>query len=357
VAVGQQVGAYLAFALVVVWALAGFRFTRRREDAAWLLHPLAVGAACLCAVSLVSIVSGRAEVAVSTPLPGSAQASEISYALPNWGVEGVLLFGYCWFLARTLTRGRLFSWPTVGLLACGELWAHLTKSTIFAIIPATLVILLLLVRKGKRSRVLVSMAVILGLVAAGAMIANTLSHGVLADRVTDYLAQRFFHVESLRRTGGSLNDVAVTASAQRLNRIWPEALQRFAASPVFGCGFNQDFSEEFDYFIPIHNAYLDVLVGVGLIGALPVVLAFLRWVSTVRKGLRLPENAPILVPCLGYAVCFCAINAGDLLRYFFAPMMLFGLILGITMKIALLPPEHGGSRRNWQNGGTPPLSD
>jgi hypothetical protein len=100
-----------------------------------------------------------------------------------------------------------------------------------------------------------------------------------------------------------------------------------------------------------------LLVGVGVFGTLPVVLAFLRWSGTVWKAARLPENIPILVPCLGYTLCFLLDNFGDLLRYFHTPMMFFGLMLGISIKVALLPPEHVGSSRNRKVANLPPPAD
>jgi O-antigen ligase len=113
---------------------------------------------------------------------------------------------------------------------------------------------------------------------------------------------------------------------------------------LLGCGFNQDFGFGSSGILPIHNAYLDVLVGVGLFGTLPVLLGFVHWLKEVWRGIRKLENIPILVPCLGYAVCFLACNCGDLLRYFHTPMLLFGLVVGVSMKVAVLLPEQSQSR-------------
>lgn len=186
------------------------------------------------------------------------------------------------------------------------------------------------------------------------MIVNMCTNGDLVDRVSHLIADRFFHVESLERISPSLKAAVTTASSERMDRIWPDALRRFRASPVVGCGFNQNFADPGTPAVTIHNGYLDVLVGVGVFGTFPVVLACLGWLSTVWKAVRLPENTPILVPCVGYAITLFAINSGDLVRYFQMPMMLLGLVLGIAMRIALLPPEHGGSRRSRQGGDVPP---
>ncbi len=320
----------------------------------WLMRPYAVGTACACGFALLSILTGRADAAINTSMSHIAPGNESSAALPNWGTEAFLMFGYCWFLTRTLAERRLASWNTAGLVACCELWLHLIKSTVFGIIPTTMVVVLLMVRKGKRTQMLVSVAVALGVVVAGAMVANTLSHGALGDRLAEYVARRFFHVESLRQTGLSIWELMASASAGRLTVIWPEALERFSESFLVGCGFNQEFGAE---GFPIHNAYLDVLVGVGLLGSLPIVLGFVRWFRVVGRALRLPENTLILVPCVAYVVAILAIEFGDLLRYYSTPLIFLGFVLGIAMKVALLPPERTDICTNWPGDEEPPPLD
>lgn len=340
--VGVQASAYLSFAQVILWALAGYQFVQRREDARWVLHRFAVGIACICALSYLPVLAGQSEVAVATQSEAvNLSAVGTSAYLPNWGAQGFLLFGYCWFLSQVLAKRRLFSLSTAGLLACCELWAQLTKSTIFAIVPSTLAILVLMALRARNlGRLLRAMAIVFGLAAGGLMIANAQSHGELMNRALGFAAARFFHVRQLDRLDVSLSTIITVGSSGRLQVVWPEAIQRFKMRPVFGGGFNQEFGPG----LPIHSGYLDVLTGVGLAGALPVLLGFLWWFRTVWKAGRLPENVPVLVPCLGYAICFCAVNAGDLLRYFYTPMMFFGLVLGISMKVSLLRPEGGGGQ-------------
>jgi O-antigen ligase len=351
VSMGHQIRAYVSFAQTVIWAFAGYRFSQARGDAAWLLRRFAAAAACICVVPFFFIATGQAKIEFT---PELLQLSETVARVPNWGVESFLLFGYCWCLTHTLLGRRLFSWSTLGLLACCELWAHMVKCTIFAIIPVTLGIIgLLLHRTGRMSRGLAYVAAVFGLLVIGALIANMRSNGELLDRFLDYIAIRILHVESLQRIAPSVTETVKAASASRLGYLWPEALERFAASPVVGCGFNQEIPEPGGGTVPVHSAYLDVLVGVGLFGTLPVVLAFLRWFGAVWRAIRLPENLPILVPCLGYAVAYLAVVLGEVLRDFYTPTMFIGLVLGIAMKVALLPPGQDGSRKSHAHGDLP----
>lgn len=357
VPLSDQSGAYLSFAQVIAWSWAGYHVVQSRKDALWLLKRFAAGMAVLCALSWILLLTGHGDVAryaADGSLKDSADvAADAVIRAPNWGVQGFLLFGYCWFLSSTLLSSRWFSWPFLGLLACCELWAQMTKMTIFGIFFGTVFITLLVVIRVPKNRRNISRLIIvpaaLSLSTIGVLIATSEAGTDRIEKVSDYIAQRYFHIPSLNLKGATVANLVISGSTGRMDYIWPQAIKRFESSPLFGCGFNQNFrAGGLDVqYLPIHNAYLDLLVGVGLFGSLPVLLALLLWSRIVWKAIRLPANILVLVPSIGYAVCFFCVNMGDMLRYFYTPIMFFGLMLGIAVKVSLLPlaPRSGVGRR------------
>lgn len=331
----DQRDAYMSFAELVAWALLGYYFTTCREDAEWLLHRIALATACICAYAYVPIAMGKSSLSLYDKSGEQIETLSLTgIAPPNWGVQAFLLFGYCWFLTQALLPGRRDIRSIIGLSVCCVLWIQMTKSTVFGLLLGTLTIIGLLLRNTTMKwQVLVKPVISLAAVAVGLVIIISFVNGDFIERVNNYVAQRFFKVETLQFRGQSFNDIAATASTGRMEIIWPQAIDRFKRDPLFGCGFNQRFETP---PVPIHNAYLDILLGVGVFGALPFLLGFGWWFATVWKALRQPQNIPLLVPCLGFTACFCAINCGDLLRYFYLPILFFGLMLGISMKVAIL---------------------
>ncbi len=358
-----QKGAYVSCAQLLSWTIAGYCVVERRQQGMWLLHRLAVGMACISGLVLFLIVIGQWEVlSYATPeyveLAAPIAPKGLFGNTLMWGVQGFLLFGYCWFLTLTLTHARWLTWSAVGLFASSVLWLLMEKATIFGISAGTVAIVVtLLLCKGYWKRVMLRGAVSLGVVVVVFMVLDADSQGRLSYRVSNYLAAKFFRVKELSLVTFSARS-AVTASTLRMDVIWPKAIERFEASPWCGSGFNQNFVEHFTFstYVPIHNAYLDILVGVGIVGTLPVLLAFLWWLKTVGKAVRQPENMLLLLPCFGYSICFCVMNAGDLLRYFYTPIMLFGLIVGISMKIALMPAEQDRDKGHLLSGEDPCMS-
>ena len=172
---------------------------------------------------------------------------------------------------------------------------------------------------------------------SGFIITNVYSNGDFIDNFWKYVAKRIFRVESIDNIGSSFDEISLAGSSGRVEYIWPEAISRFLSSSFLGSGFNQDFNMLGGFVIPIHNMYLDILVGVGMFGSLPVLLVFFWWFRTIWKSIYFSENTLLLVSSLSYVISFCAIGFGDLLRYYHTPMMFFGLILGISLKVALLP--------------------
>jgi O-antigen ligase len=249
--------------------------------------------------------------------------------LPFWGAQQAIMFAFCYFAACLVTRPD--KWTIVLLLLSSYNLISLNKQGVFVSFVVFFACGMLWILRGegmsgKASRFLfvVGSSFVL-LLLCGLWLQTTASGGV----AKDFILMRHFHVQEVASVGSLFSMEAVTrASANRLDDVWPEAWRRICENPIVGSGFSQTVAGR----PHAHNAVLDMLLGMGLLGFIPFfwgnILCMHRGIcSYLGCGSELKQVA--LLCCILYALSYIAANMGDVQRLWVSSSILYGFCLGV----------------------------
>jgi hypothetical protein len=287
----------------------------------WLVY------ACLpfCVLSWVAILVGGVGAQGLLDVDGM----RASYLLPFWGAQQSLLFAFCYFAACLVTKPN--KWTIVCLLLSSYNLSSLNKQGVFVSLVVMFMCAVLWILKAeqigaKACRLLfVASLSVLCITTCAFWMQTTVSGGL----AKDFILTRHFHVKDVSNLGSLFsNDGITTASAGRLDEIWVEAWGRICENPFIGSGFTQTLAGRPD----AHNAVLDMLLGMGLLGFIPffcgIILCLHRGIRSFfrhRNGLK----QIVFTCCLLYTLSYIAANMGDVQRVWVSSSTLCGFCLGI----------------------------
>ncbi|MBN1460294.1 MAG: hypothetical protein JXA57_12220 [Armatimonadetes bacterium] len=309
---------------------AGYRCAASVERAIWLLDRLAWLTAALSTLSLLLLFVGRYHAAGG--FWGSGSGPQTVFGAANGGVQVFLIFGCCWFGVQLLGLQKRPLSASLGLVLCAYDFLALTKSTVFSLVGGFLVatVLLLFVSQPVRSRVSRRALAVLLLAGVGLYGLNRVSSG----RILAYAGDRYLHLESVDLSGIGTIGLLNSSSTGRTTIIWPAVWERFLESPWFGGGFGQVFRYDASVSVPTHNGFLELLMGVGAVGVLPVFIGHVWWLKTVLPSLRNQRVALVQVALLSYVAAEMVSLVGGVYAYW-SPLLMYALALGVSMRLAV----------------------
>lgn len=328
---GGQTYMYVLLVQMVATAYAGFAYATSPREAAWLLERIAWLTAILSTLSVGLLLVGRY---TGESFWGQGSASSVVFGAPNWGVQAFLVFGICWFGVQLLTIRRPGRSAAIGLALCAYDFVALAKPTVFSLVGAFCVALVLLFVVSRPTR---SLAARRGTATVALGLATSVGLNlVTSGKLLRYAADRYLHLAAADSNAETAAGILNAAATGRTTRIWPQVWERFAESPWIGGGFGQTFVvDSSGLAYSTHSGYLELLVGAGIIGILPVVIGHLWWLARVLPSLRDRRIALIQVALISYVVGVMVNLAGDVTAYYWSPMLMYALALGISMRLAV----------------------
>ncbi|MHB8972340.1 MAG: O-antigen ligase family protein [Pirellulaceae bacterium] len=310
---------YSALSMIqaVLFAFMGYWIAQDDGEVVWLLRH------CAMACALGSLWGGCVRFAGVEDSP---------FIIPQWPTRLLFLFGHCWYLNQWLTSQKKRLGSLLGLVACSlEVWISFHKPIVFSALCASVFLVTYAIMTTQRPiSVVRRMAVlaILGVVAL--VVVNRNMSGRLLMSAEEIVYEKFLH----QRVGSGVDwsasdELLESASGGRLD-IWADALKRIGNHPLFGVGFGQDFGDN----VHVHNWYLDLLLGLGIVGSFPLFAALLWWLRLVTKRKVIQRAGYLVVPCLAYIVGLMAYNMGGSIRVFFSMTSVAVLIMAIVTRLA-----------------------
>ncbi len=277
----------------VLCGLVGYWIGRDGYEVGWLLNRIAVGIVLASYFDLLMKITGL--------------ANEFEILQPGWPAFIIIIFGYCWYLNDLFSRGILHPWTVIALGGCAlSLLVDFHKPIIFAAIVCSLILLFVAIRANGFFKVIFPMTVatVIGLV--GFFSVDQIVGHRISRKMMDIVETKFLHQDRPIMTAQTTWEIIDLASGNRIN-IWTQALEHFSEKPIFGWGPGQKYASEATDMvrmenIVLHEVYLELLMAVGLVGALPLFLCVIWWYKLMLRKPFLGEwvfiwpRVPLMLP-------------------------------------------------------------
>jgi hypothetical protein len=314
---------YTSLSLIqaVLFGLMGYWIAQDDREIKWLLSRIAF----VCALG--STLGGCNRMAGLEAIP---------FLVPDWSTRLVFLFGHCWYLNRWLTLPQGHLGALLGLMACSpEVWISFHKPIVFSALVVSAFLFCYSIWTSRWPIMVVRRtAILVSLAAMAFIVVNRTTSGQLLTSVEERFYERFLHQEDSSRVDWRVDNILEKASGGRLT-IWREARERIGRHPFVGAGSGQSFGTAAAVdSVYVHNWYLDILLSVGIVGALPIFAGLLWWLRLVARKRVLNYAGNIVVPCLAYIVGLMAYNMGGSIRVFFSMTSFAVLIMAIAARLA-----------------------
>jgi len=311
----------LGFVQAVLFGFTGYWLAKDKKEVGWLLRNLAL----CCAVGSTLGAFARA-----------ASLEDYPFLVPSFPVRLIFLFGHCWYLRQWLALRQWRLGSLMGLVACApEVWISFHKPIVFSASVASLFLIGYSIWITKRPIiVLCRMAVLVVLAAVSIWVANAFTSGRVAQEVEEIVYTKFLKQDVGKQISLDDETLLKKASGGRLD-LWEKALAQIGQNPLFGSGFDVAFvTENEGENIYVHNWYLELLLSVGCVGALPVFAALLWWLRLVTRRRVINQAGSLVMPCLACIVGLMAYNLGGSIRIFFSMTSFAVLLMAVCTRLA-----------------------
>jgi O-antigen ligase len=327
---------YVFLMQAIVGGFVGYRIGETSEAAEWTLQTLARVAA---AVSIYKFVTP--DVETGSPFPSLGV---------GWPIGVYILFGLCWYVYAALSARRLSIEIVFGTLACAlEVFVSFRKPIVVAGI-GSMVTMVLMVQFIGPTRLRTNFRLVCGIVMLVATLAAALSFtgDSLIETYREQFYTKYLHMSAAGGNIGLDEKTATEFSGGRFD-LWEQGVDRFLESPWVGSGPGQQF---FDYksseSVHAHNAYLELLYSIGIIGALAHLLGAWVWFREVIMTAGLARRASVVAPIAAYLGGFLAFESGEGALALHSLLLFVSLLLGIALgysvqdsaDIAAASPRH-----------------
>lgn len=250
-----------------------------------------------------------------------------------WPIRLTLLFAYFWFLYEIMVRegpgwyGSLIGW----ICTSSQVIYPLHKPIVWAAAIGTLALLLFaIIRKDLTFKRLIRLVALLSLIVVIFISINLYTEGSFIGEKMDSIISTWFHLNPEDFSGMEVTNI------QDLNRIlggrvslWQGVSYRFYESPIIGSGFYQ--LTILSYQTHLHNYFYDLLLGVGILGTLPIGLGLLVWFFRLF-GKKRSTSPAWIVPLSAFAISVMAYGFFGNFTLFHAPSFLMPLAIGMTLR-------------------------
>ena len=322
---------YLSLVLTIAGAMIGYWFAADLRDLQWGLKRIAFF------LALLSVYAGLLR------LIGMSQFAPL--LVPGWPLRLFILFAYCWYLYEWLSRSRWSIGPLLGLVACSpEVFISFHKPILFCAVVASTLVFFYSIWATRRIPTIVARSALLPAIGLSVLVsANVLTSGQVFEGMKEKVTRRMLHEGA--RTRNETFGQAVERVAGNRFFLWREGLSRFRTSPLIGVGFGQQITgrgfhpeegagrgERFAVYV--HNGYLDLLISVGILGALPVGIALLWWLRLALRRDLARRGGQLVVPCLAFVITVLVYNMAAGSRVFFSLNAFLVFFMAVIVRLA-----------------------
>ena len=306
---------YYYLALLPFWALLGFEIGGDIGRVKILFNKLALGGAILSYISFAMELIGLSDKSLIGPM--------------YWPFRFIVMFSFLYYLTVIITgqkKGKIaFLWLLGSVIS---IFADFYKFTIVSSVIGFAVGIIYLVLKGSkiRRRVLRASFLIIILSIISLISINNMTGGAFFSSIQNTYIDRWLH-------GTDISDLSGPKDYNRISggryNMWEEVLSRDVA-PWFGTGLGQRFGGA----KVIHNGYLDLYVGFGLLGVSIFLLAVLIWFVRIIRSRPRNDFLHIQVICTAYIFSILAANMfGSVWIQFYTISLYVMLLGGISYRI------------------------
>ena len=253
------------------------------------------------------------------------------FGLNWWPFRLTILFGFCYYLFRVMCdRGRdlLISLGALGCVA-SQIIFPLAKPILWSATLASIAMLgLMQLAKRIRAKNVGILIVILFMTAGVVAFAGK---GEFREERLEYIMKAWFHAgpEGISSDKESFLRSTAGGRIEMWEAVWP----RFYRSPLLGSGFGQ--MSEGEMVVQLHNVYLDIILGVGLLGTIPFLGGLCLWLVSVATGTWRANCSDLLFPLASYTVGILAFGTIGNFTLFHVPGALAALCIGITLRMRI----------------------
>jgi O-antigen ligase len=305
--------------LMLLCGAFGYWIARDPRDVQWMLRRFAV------------VLAGMSTYAGIVRFSGIF--GEGTAWVPAWAIRLLCLFAYCWYLHSWLTATEKRGLAFLGLAAsCPEVVLSFHKPVIFSVLVSTAVLVIYCFLSSESRWRVVRRGLILACMGVVAFLfADVVSRRAISGAMNEQIEGRFLH-QAYGPAPQTLYEIIEQASSGRLF-LWEGGLELFFQHPWFGSG-QLAYVERFGEARSLHNTYLDLLVSVGLVGAIPVFAFILLWLRSVFRPSVVRNRWHLIAPCVAYCMGILAYSCIGTSRLFYAMNGFLVLLMTLTAGIA-----------------------
>ena len=117
--------------------------------------------------------------------------------------------------------------------------------------------------------------------------------------------------------------------------LWKWFWSLFLQCPLIGQGLGVGIELEHGIII-VHNLYLYFLVSVGILGSLIIIGLLISFLKSMLRSLRTDVDLDLRLGLAGYVVGIMAYNAVGMMFFFVPLVYLFGITIGLLLKMSAL---------------------
>jgi O-antigen ligase len=156
---------------------------------------------------------------------------------------------------------------------------------------------------------------VLTILTIGFLGTDRLIDGALSTRISE---EFWGHILKTNSLDSVILDDVVSGRTRIYEIVWP----RFFQSPIFGNGYGQTihYSElgvDSNENIPLHNAFLDQLISVGLFGLLLLLLPLLLWYIHCSTKAFYAASNKMSIAILTFVIALSVYSLGNSVKYFY----------------------------------------
>ena len=310
---------YYTFPATFVAGVLGYHFGTDRQSAPSIVKWFATAASFLGPVLCILPMAQPGDV-----FPSSAV---------GYPVGLLVLFGLCWYAHGCLVTAKLSVRLILGFLAAmSGVFLPFHKPIVLPALGGLIfLVAVMLNHRRVRLQVLVRASAFALLATISFLAAIAVTSGTIMENVEEKILTKYLH-QGRGYISDTEFDLLESASGGRFD-IWTDMSARVFESPFFGHGFGQTLNSISGEggTIPVHNAYLDMILSVGIIGSLPFAIGIPWWLwQILTRDTRYPLD-DLRMPVLTYCVCMSIVNMGSMIYFFQTVSMLTFFMMGLSL--------------------------
>jgi len=164
-----------------------------------------------------------------------------------------------------------------------------------------------------------------GTVVVAIYIASVVSPKAMAEW-TEKVHRRFFHAE-VGELGGGIDEITVRMAGGRFE-LWEKLFDEIREDCIFGSGFGQGMLIRDNEIVSLHNGYLELLLGSGILGCVSVAIGLILWLRRILMSMRDSTYVRCQAACVAYLCAVAVYNVGGSIFVFTSPLIFVFMVCG-----------------------------